>query len=67
MRMRPAWSIFAAAAIAATCEVNVGLAAEAVAKAAEASGGRWHRDLDQAARVARASGRPLFIVFRCER
>ena len=27
----------------------------------------WHRDLDKAAGVARETGKPLFVVFRCER
>jgi hypothetical protein len=26
----------------------------------------WHSDLEQAKRAARASGRPIFVVFRCE-
>ena len=27
----------------------------------------WHRSLDRAVTLARQSGRPLFVVFRCER
>lgn len=27
----------------------------------------WHGDLDEAAAVARETGKPLFVVFRCER
>ena len=27
----------------------------------------WHGDLDKAAAVARQTGKPLFVVFRCER
>jgi hypothetical protein len=27
---------------------------------------RWLTDLDQARRRAKASGKPLFVVFRCE-
>ncbi len=27
----------------------------------------WRRDLDSARAAARASGRPLLVVFRCER
>ncbi len=26
----------------------------------------WHRDYGQARALARLSGRPLFVVFRCE-
>lgn len=28
---------------------------------------RWHDSLEQAAAVARESGKPLFVVFRCVR
>ncbi len=27
----------------------------------------WHTDLDAACKVARQSGKPLFVVFRCVR
>ncbi len=27
----------------------------------------WHRDLNKASKLARESGRPMFVVFRCER
>ena len=27
----------------------------------------WHTDLDEAAQVAKQTGKPLFVVFRCER
>lgn len=27
----------------------------------------WHGDLDKAAARARETGKPLFVVFRCER
>lgn len=27
----------------------------------------WHTDLDEAAQVAKETGKPLFVVFRCER
>lgn len=28
---------------------------------------RWHEDLSAAAKLARESGKPLFVVFRCVR
>ena len=28
---------------------------------------RWHDNLDRGAEAARASGKPLFVVFRCVR
>ena len=38
-----------------------------LAPAAErAPGPRWHSDLETAKREARASGLPIFVVFRCE-
>lgn len=27
----------------------------------------WHRDLNKAAKLARETNRPMFVVFRCER
>ncbi|MDB5338980.1 MAG: hypothetical protein JWN70_4599 [Planctomycetaceae bacterium] len=27
----------------------------------------WHTDLDSASKLARESGKPLFVVFRCVR
>ena len=27
----------------------------------------WHTELDEAAQVAKETGKPLFVVFRCER
>jgi hypothetical protein len=37
-----------------------------LAAGAEPQGPRWLTDYGQALEVARASGRPLFVVFRCE-
>lgn len=35
--------------------------------AAEEAGGGWHNDLTTAQTLAARTGRPLFVVFRCER
>lgn len=33
----------------------------------QTGGGRWHSDLKTAAAVAAKTGKPIFVVFRCER
>jgi hypothetical protein len=47
--------------------VAVLLALGLTAPAADDKGPSWITDYDQARTVARASGKPIFLVFRCER
>jgi hypothetical protein len=48
--------------------VALGLSACAVpARAADDKGATWITDYDKARAAARASGKPIFLVFRCER
>lgn len=46
--------------------VALGVSAQEPGKAAEAATISWRRDLTAAREEARASGKPLFVVFRCE-
>ncbi len=45
------------------CVGNPGRAAEDAGKSAEP---RWLNDWEEGRKVARASGKPLFVVFRCQ-
>jgi hypothetical protein len=46
------------------CCVASGRAEAETAKKADAP--RWLSDFDEGRKAARASGKPLFVVFRCE-
>lgn len=58
------WHLAGAAALGVTALVG-GTAAQGPARAQEDV--VWHSDYTAAEKLARESGKPLFVAFRCER